>query len=197
MVNSRGNQSRYWIEKSGHDVGRRFACIAAAITGDRSGAEDIVQQAAAIAIAKDQRFTGQEQFDAWMAGIVRHCALNARRKKIRRKTHSVDPTDLSGVANYENPENEKPAFSRQTGEICSLQRAFDDELKSALQSLSPEARTCLLLRTVENLSYKDISNLMSIPEGTAMNHVHRSKKRLRTILGEKNTQNKKEGGRDE
>lgn len=70
----------------------------------------------------------------------------------------------------------------ETGELKPLQNSFDDRVKAALQEVAPDARSCLLLRTVEGLSYKEISKLMNIPEGTAMNWVHRSKKKLREIL---------------
>jgi len=71
-----------------------------------------------------------------------------------------------------------------TGELNPLQQSFDDRVKAALQKLAPNARSCLLLRTVEKLSYREISELMDIPEGTAMNLAHRSKKKLRKLLGE-------------
>ena len=59
---------------------------------------------------------------------------------------------------------------------------FDDQLLHALNQVSEVARCCLLLRVVEQLPYAEISELMEIPEGTAMSHVHRAKANLRKQL---------------
>ena len=85
-------------------------------------------------------------------------------------------TSVSAVDETASPIDSK------TGQLKPMQNSFDDRVKSALLEVAPNARSCLLLRTVEGLSYKEISKLMSIPEGTAMNLVHRSKKKLREIL---------------
>ena len=157
----------------------RLACIAAGIIGDRRDAEDIVQQAILIAIEKDNEFESESHFLGWLAGIVRNCALNHRRKSARRKTQPTDPADMVVV------ETGGPVTSpvdRETGQLKSLQGSFDDQMQYALQQITPKARSCLLLRTVEGLDYKEISLLMDMPEGTAMNLVHRSKKKLREIL---------------
>ncbi len=180
-----GDQTARQFAARCSDATPRLACIAAGITGNRNDAEDIVQQAISIAIEKDSNFESQAHFIGWLAGIVRNCALNYRRKRDRRKTEPTDPVQMSIVAS--STSHDKPIDSK--GELLPMQHSFDDRVKSALKELSPEARSCLLLRTVEGLGYKDISKLMNMPEGTAMNHVHRSKIKLRELLG-------KGGGRE-
>ena len=171
------NSARSFAERC-RNVSTRLACLAAGIIGDRRDAEDIVQQAILIAIEKNNDFESESHFTGWLAGIVRNCALNHRRKSARRKTQPTDPAEMvvGAVGAVASPVN--PA----TGRLKPLQGSFDDRMKSALQQISPKARSCLLLRTVEGLDYKEISLLMDMPEGTAMNLVHRSKKKLRTIL---------------
>jgi RNA polymerase sigma-70 factor (ECF subfamily) len=156
-----------------------LAIIAAGITGKKSDAEDIVQQAIAIAIEKDTEFESEGHFVGWLAGIVRNCALNYRRKSQRRNTHPTDPAKMVAV---ETATNEDSPVDRSTGKLTPFQSSFDDRVQLALEQIAPHARSCLLLRTVEELSYKEISELMDIPQGTAMNLVHRSKKKLRELL---------------
>ena len=55
----------------------------------------------------------------------------------------------------------------------------------ALNSVSDIARACLLLRTIEQMEYAEISRLLAIPEGTAMSHVHRARQHLRERLADK------------
>ena len=180
--------ARKFAKGVGNAQSRLFA-IAYGVTGSRADAEDIVQQAITIAIEKNQSFDTEYQFNGWLSGIVRNCALNHRRKAWRRKTQATDPTllhSVEGTTSGESPIDE-------AGEIQPLQQSFDDRLQQALQKVSPKARSCLLLRTVEGMSYREISQLMDIPEGTAMNMVHRSKKQLRVILSQ-NAERDEEGG---
>ena len=158
----------------------RLTCIAAGTAGSSACAEDIVQQAFAIAIEKNKTFASQDQFNAWLAGIVKNCALNYRRKIKRRKTWSTDPTDFNQLA--EKSSADLPI--QQKGELDPLQTAFDDRVVDALNQLSADTRCCILLRAIEKLSYKEIASLIQIPEGTAMNLVHRGKSKLRGLLAD-------------
>jgi RNA polymerase sigma-70 factor, ECF subfamily len=160
----------------------RLTLVAAGVTGDRQSAEDIVQEAAIIAFEKADQFAPGTNFAAWLAEIVRRCALNHRRKTRQRKTYPADPAVL-GQMNHHVATTEEPwPIVRRSGEVLDNQASFDDELLNALNQLSEDARSCLLLRTVENLSYAEIASLMHIPEGTAMSHVYRSKASLRERL---------------
>lgn len=142
-------------------------CVAAGVLGDRTQAEDVVQEAALIAMDKLHEFDPGTNLTAWLARIVRNVALNhARRRKLERTWTAA--ARQSAAANPPRPD---PA------------RAIDDEqVISALNTLSETARTCLLMRTVLDLSYKEIAAALEIPAGTAMSHVHRARAALRDAL---------------
>lgn len=163
---------------------RMLWCIAAGVTGDRALADDIIQEAAAIALTKLNEFDPGTSFGAWMGRIVRFCALNQARTGQRRRTHaSADPG--AGVASFDR--RTRPAVTAH-GEIAPGQSEFDDRVVSALGTLEPPARACLLLRTVVGLNYKEISAAMDLPEGTAMSHVYRARQRMRAALSDDRTQ---------
>ena len=156
--------------------------IASGIIGDRTHAHDIVQEAFVIALEKSDQFVAGTNFVAWLSEIVRRCSLNYARKIRGRKTTPTDP-DL--LAQTKEDVAERPAswpISTDTGELIKTQYDFDDETMRALGDITPEARCCLLLRVIQDLSYAEIAELMQIPEGTAMSHVHRSKRRMRESL---------------
>lgn len=164
------------------DAYPRLTLVAAGVTGDRQSAEDIVQEAAIIAFEKAASFVPGTNFGAWLAEIVRRCALNHRRKTRQRKTYPADPAVLGELNHHVSHAADPWPIARGSGEILDDQSAFDDDLVGALNQLSDDARGCLLLRTVEKLSYAEIAALMKMPEGTAMSHVHRSKAALRQLL---------------
>lgn len=161
----------------------KLCCIAAGVTGQRDGAEDIVQQACAIAIEKNQSFESEGQFVMWLAGVVRRCALNERRKFYRRRTSATDPVTMANVQERNQPAD----VTQRSGELSENQMEFDDQVLAALNQLSADARTCLLLRTVEQLNYQEISELLAMPQGTAMSLVHRSRAKLRRLLADRNS----------
>lgn len=177
MQDARLQSARKFASEVGNAQSLLYA-IAYGITGNRQDAEDVVQQAIAIAIEKNQLFDSEFQFVGWLSGIVRNCALNHRRKTWRRKTQATDPVQMTAVES--TGMDEQPID--EAGEINPMQQSFDDRLQAALQQVAPKARSCLLLRIVEGLSYREISKLMDVPEGTAMNMVHRGKKQIRGIL---------------
>lgn len=166
----------------------RLHLIAAAIVCDVTYAEDIVQEAALIAVSKVEQYRPGTNFSAWLAAIVRRCALNYRRKLRTRRTFATNPALL---AQHEDSASEAtrcwPSVGSD-GELLPHQASFDDEMLGALNLLTDEARCCLLLRVVQQRSYAEISNLLQIPEGTAMSHVHRAKSALRQQLSRTNPQ---------
>jgi RNA polymerase sigma-70 factor (ECF subfamily) len=160
----------------------RMHLIATGIVGDRTHAHDIVQEAALIALKKSDLFVPGSNFSAWLAEIVRRCALNYARKIRTRRTSATDPNLLAQSQQAPPTSWHCGPIHDKTGTLLEFQADFDDATLQALEMLNHEPRCCLLLRVVQNLSYAEISQLLQIPEGTAMSHVHRSKRVLRQAL---------------
>ena len=161
--------------------------IATGIIGDRTHAHDIVQEAAVIALRKSGRFIEGASYVGWLAGIVRRCALNYANKVRGRRTNAADPELLAQTQEDESSGSDSLPISTETGELVDMQSDLDDEMVHALNEIGTDARCCFLLRVVQNLSYAEISGLMQIPAGTAMSHVHRSRRQLKRLLNSKTT----------
>lgn len=144
---------------------RRLWTIAAAILGSPHDADDVVQEASVIAMEKLDQFRRGTSFVAWMGQIVRYVALNQRRKRGRDRSVRLDPDGLT-------PARPGPGSDPE----------FNSAVLEAMGDLDETARTCLLLRIVCDMSYREIASSLDIPEGTAMSHVHRSRKALRERL---------------
>ncbi len=147
---------------------RALWCIAVAIVKDRTMAHDIVQEAAVVALRKLDEFDARTSFAAWAGQIVRFVAMNERRRRIRAGGHEA--AGVSGEA------------AGVAAAIPSTDLELHGKLAAAVGTLDDTARACLLMRTVMDMSYKDIAATLAIPEGTAMSHVHRSRQSLRTML---------------
>ena len=156
---------------------RTLWCVAVGVLGRRDQAEDVLQEGAMIALRKLDQFDPETRFVAWMSRIVRYVALNHARRRQRSP---------GGIAEPDNFTETKTAVHRfpmnARGELVVDQDSFDDDVLAALGGLDDTARACLLLRTVTNLPYREISRVLDVPEGTAMSHVHRARHYLRERL---------------
>lgn len=134
-----------------------------------------------IALGKLDDFDPGTSFDAWMAQIVRFVALNERRRTQRRPSNPVDPAVLDSSPISDRPSPDRSGH-RSLAALLSDEHAFDDAVVRSLGSLEETARACLLMKSVLALSYAEIARTLSIPEGTAMSHVHRARKAMREQL---------------
>ncbi len=160
---------------------RTLWCIAAAMLGSRELADDVLQESAMIALDRIDTFDAGTNFTAWMGQIVRYVALNAARQRAHRLT--VGSIHRHAIENpARNNHYEKTAVLNHRGELNTDQRSFDDRVLTALNTLTDTARACLLLRVVLDKPYREIALALGVPEGTAMSHVHRSRRALRDIL---------------
>ncbi len=154
--------------------------------GDRWHAEDVVQEAALIAMEKLDQFDRETNLTAWLAKIVRNVALNHSRRRTIEKRWAMNARDEAargtgeGTARGEGGAGAlRGHVRRDNGELMGI---ADEQVLAALSILSDTARSCLLMRTVLDLSYREIAAALEIPPGTAMSHVHRAREALRSHL---------------
>lgn len=126
-----------------------------------------------VALSKIAEFDPSTSFAAWMGQIVRYVALNEGRKQ--RRHRAAGASDAAGS----DPIPFTAAHQAQVVPLVGSTDALDSDVAQAIAMLDEKARTCLLLRTVQGLSYAAISTALSMPEGTVMSHVHRAKALLR------------------
>ncbi len=149
--------------------------VAVGVLGDASLAEDVVQEAAVLALGKLDQFERGTRFAAWMGQMVRFVALNRGRRESRRRPAGLDSQVVEQLAS-------------DRGRTVSMSSAvesgigLDDAMREALEDVGEVARACLLLRTLEGMDYARIAELLGIPAGTAMSHVHRTRRLLRQRL---------------
>ena len=146
------------------------------LTQDRSEAEDLVQEAYAKALKGFDSFQAGTNFRAWMYRILRNTFLTSRTGLKAAKTVSLDDED--------DPQSVSPATT-ETPESILLARADHDAIQAALQQLPVAYREIILLCDVEEMSYREIAEALTIPMGTVMSRLARARKAMRQLLAEK------------
>jgi RNA polymerase sigma-70 factor, ECF subfamily len=145
--------------------------LAVYLTRNGSEAEDLVQETYARALRFSHRFQPGTYMRAWMFQILRNTFLTFYRLREREPAISE-----AGV-----PDGEAPMFHHAPAEDGESAGAHMD-LERALERLSEEFRTPLLLAEVEGLSLEEVARIMDCPVGTVKSLVFRGLERLRADL---------------
>ncbi len=136
---------------------------------NKSSAEDLVQEAYLKALRGFASFQPGTNFRAWMFRILRNTFLSSRSALDRRMTVEIDSEDDAPVL---------PATST-TPESLLIERSQQNAVRNAIEQLPVAFREVLLLCDVEDASYREISEILSIPIGTVMSRLARARKAVR------------------
>jgi RNA polymerase sigma-70 factor, ECF subfamily len=146
------------------------------LTRDRSEAEDLVQETYTKALKGFSSFQSGTNFKAWIYRILRNSFLTSRAGL--KQSVSLDEE--------EDPQSYTPVTT-QTPESLLLARADREAIEHALSQLPPQHREIILLSDIEEMSYREIAEALSIPLGTVMSRLARARKAMRQLLQQKVT----------
>jgi RNA polymerase sigma-70 factor (ECF subfamily) len=137
------------------------------LTHDRHTAEDLTQDAFLKVLAHLGRFQPGTNFRAWLFRIAHNSLANYLRARTRRRDPL--PDDLADLA---------------PGPMAALEsRETLQELTRAVAGLPTEFRAALLLRVEEDLSFRQIADVLGLTEETARWRVFKARQKLLTSLG--------------
>jgi RNA polymerase sigma-70 factor, ECF subfamily len=148
------------------DAGHRLARW---LMRDEHDAEDVVQEASLRAFRYFRTFVGGDG-RAWFLRIVRNTCYGWRRHGYQPATDSFDEEQHSSARTQLDPET----LLLQSDDAASIARA--------LSSLPDHFHQLLVLRELEGLSYRELSEVIGIPIGTVMSRLSRARVALRRAL---------------
>lgn len=138
------------------------------LTPDYGLAEEMLQDTLVAVWKSAHSFEGRSSVLTWLIGIARRQAHNTLR---RHRLPVVDESELLELpANDPEPEE----FT-----LASIER---DELVAAFRQLAPVHREILTLTFVQELSYQETAQALSVPLGTVKSRLSNAKKALRVLL---------------
>jgi RNA polymerase sigma-70 factor, ECF subfamily len=140
--------------------------LARYLTRNDADAQDVVQDASLRALKYFAGFRGTTASDAraWFLAIVRNTAYTWRKREQR-----------DAIATEFNEELHSDG-------VAVDDRAAAIDLRQALEELPAEFREVIVLRELEGLSYKEISDVTGVPVGTVMSRLSRARRRLQGAL---------------
>jgi len=141
------------------------------LTRNREEAEDLVQETYAKALKGFSSFRSGTNFRAWIFRILRNTFLTSRTGLKATMTLSLD--------SKEEPEL---AGEGDTPETILMERSNRQLVQSGIDELPVYFREVVLLCDVEEMSYQEIAETLSIPIGTVMSRLSRARRTLRDGL---------------
>jgi RNA polymerase sigma factor (sigma-70 family) len=136
---------------------------------NKTNAEDLVQETYLKALRSFASFQPGTNFRAWMFRILRNTFLSSRSTLDRRMTVEIDSED------------DVPALAATsaTPESLLIERSRKNAVQNAIEQLPIIFREVILLCDVEDASYQEIAEILSIPIGTVMSRLARARKAVR------------------
>lgn len=151
------------------------------LTGNRSDAEDVVQDACLRALNGLDLYAGGNA-RAWVLTIVRNTAFTWL---ARNRPKAVVLTDDIEAVERERAFQSLPGNGEgePTPEAALIAKADAAELEAAIASLPPPFKETIVLRDINGLSYREIAEVTKVPIGTVMSRLARGRNLLIGMLG--------------
>lgn len=153
---------------------------------NKEEAEDLVQETYLKAYRFFDTFQTGTNIKAWLFKILRNTFINKYRKSASMPGE-VFLEDIGSVNTnmaYDQEAKSEEAIDTLESKYTDLSSLLDDDVKRAIDSLPIEYREAILFSDVEELSYKDISEITNVPIGTVKSRLNRGRKLLQKSLWE-------------
>lgn len=153
---------------------RRVYGICYRFTGRDSEAQDLTQEVFLRVFRALGSFRATDgSFVTWLARLTRNLLIDHyRRTRNERVTDSIEE-QVTGIEQVE-------AGGRADSALAG--REASEVLQAALGKLSPELRETIILRDLQEMDYREIAGVLSIPEGTVKSRLNRGRAELARLL---------------
>jgi RNA polymerase sigma-70 factor, ECF subfamily len=143
---------------------RRFA---RALTGDPALADDLVQDCVERALIKSHLYDPARPLRAWLYAVLRNLYISGLRRNGRS-------TVVKTVDDLMEGEGAVPPAQEERLSVGSVSAALD--------RLAQQHREVIVLVALEEMSYRDVSEILGVPIGTVMSRLSRAREHLRQLL---------------
>ena len=153
------------------------------LTGDAHAAEDLVQETYLRALTGFSGLRDPDRAKSWLFQIISRLAID-RHRSTRREVPLPPLEELDRFSLYDLIWEEDPLpYSNRLHEDF-LEQFRDGEIRAALLALPEVYRVALVLVYAEEMSYKELADVLDCPVGTVMSRLHRGRKLLERELWE-------------
>jgi RNA polymerase sigma-70 factor (ECF subfamily) len=146
--------------------------------GNREDARDMTQEAFLRAYRSLDGFREESSFSTWIFRIAKNACLDRIRKRSQVQAVSIDEPIQTEEGQVQR---ELPSDLGDPEEYAE-QQELSAVVHSALQELTDEYRTAVVLRDLQGLSYNEIAEVMEVSLGTVKSRIYRGRQALKEVL---------------
>jgi RNA polymerase sigma-70 factor (ECF subfamily) len=159
---------------------RRVYGLCYRFTGKEAEAQDLTQDVFLRVFRALGSFRSTEgSFTTWLARLTRNLLIDHyRRTRNERVTDSIED-QLPGV---ESRAGDAVSAAPKSPDSALAGREASELLQTALGKLSPELRETIILRDLQEMEYREIAEVLAIPEGTVKSRLNRGRAELARLL---------------
>lgn len=161
---------------------RRVYGLCYRFTGSSTDAEDLTQDVFLKVYRNLATFDGQKgSFQTWMTTLTRNLLVDHfRRTRMDRVTHSMDSTPEGAEDAPTQAEQLADTRPSQHQHVAGIE--LRSKIQAALKQVSPELREAVILRDLHDMDYREIAQVLRIPEGTVKSRISRGRGELARLL---------------
>ncbi len=148
--------------------------------GNRQEAEDVTQEVL-LKLWRSFETLPSEAIAPWLNRVTRNASIDSLRKRTRARRFVIDDASeerMESMIERVATTDAGPADRAESADFVTRVRA-------ALRDLPEPYRTSMILREIQELSYREIGESLELPTNTIKTHVHRGRRMLRERLMEK------------
>jgi RNA polymerase sigma-70 factor (ECF subfamily) len=150
----------------------------------RDRADEILQDVFLKVVTRSNEFKGNSKLSTWLYTIARNLCIDHSRKMVFRRHKSLDAPGRSGG------DAEGPSLLDQTAaaELGADRQAIANDLSQritlAVEELPEEQKEVFLMRQVQGMAFKEIADVIGVPENTVKSRMRYALERLQRALEE-------------
>ncbi len=148
-------------------------------------AEEVVQDAFLRVVHNAAEFKHAAKFSTWLYTITRNLCIDHARKRVLRNHPSLDEAKHDQRDGGDGPTlGERTADARANVERSAVSVEIRERLLAAVDDLPDEQREVFLLREVSNVPFKEIAEIVGVPENTVKSRMRYALERLQAALSD-------------
>ncbi len=150
---------------------------------ERDRAEELLQDVFLKVIQKSAEFQGNSKFSTWLYTIARNLCIDTSRKMVFRRHRSLDAPlkaeEAEGATLLDRVASGTPEADR-----TAIGQDLQARIAAAVDDLPEEQREVFLMRELQNMAFKDIADVVGVPENTVKSRMRYALERLQRALAE-------------
>lgn len=150
---------------------------------ERDRAEELLQDVFLKVVQRSSEFQGSSKFSTWLYTIARNLCIDTSRKMVFRRHRSLDAplssSEGEGATLLDRVAGDAPAADRRV-----IGQDLQQRIGRAIDDLPQEQREVFLMRELQNMAFKDIADVVGVPENTVKSRMRYALERLQRALSE-------------